>query len=275
MHAIVRALNPVEDAAKGDMLGHARVAVLLQDQTRIRRAEQLHRDFVANASHELKTPLAVIAGFVETLRGSAKDDPAAQERFLKIMEQQAERMRRLVEDLLSLNRIELNEHVPPRDTLDLLELLRGAAEQAPEYDEGRIALDIHGYAGPRSVRGDRGQLEQVFNNLIENALKYGGDRAPVRVSIAERAAPRRQIGVTVEDFGPGIPSEHIHRLTQRFYRVNEKPGALKSGTGLGLSIVKHAVSRHRRRTRNRQPPRPRQPLHGLAAPGGGFRHRAC
>lgn len=245
VHAVVRSLSPAPDAEAVDMLGYARVAVLLQDQTRIRRAEQLHRDFVANASHELKTPIAVIAGFVETLRGPAKDDVEARERFLKIMEQQAERMRRLVEDLLSLNRIELNEHVPPRDTLDLPAVVRSAAEESTEFENGRIALETGAYGGPRAVRGDRGQLEQVFVNLIENALKYGGDRAPIRVTIAERATPRRQIGVTVEDFGPGIPSEHIRRLTERFYRVEEKSGALKSGTGLGLSIVKHAVSRHR------------------------------
>lgn len=247
MHATVQSLLAAPAAAteEAEIFGHARIAVLLQDQTPIRRAEQLHRDFVANASHELKTPIAAIAGFVETLRGPAKDDVEAHERFLRIMAQQAERMRRLVEDLLSLNRIELNEHVPPRETLDLSALLERTARQNPEFELGRIELQSPPADRPRKVRGDSGQLEQLFTNLIENALKYGGDGAPVRLSVEERSAPRRQIGVTVEDSGPGIPREHIRRLTERFYRVEDQPGKLKSGTGLGLSIVKHVVSRHR------------------------------
>lgn len=257
VHAIVRGLTPSPqeeqegeaEAAPGALerriLGQARVAVMLQDQTRIRRAEQLHRDFVANASHELKTPIASITGFVETLRGPAKDDAEAHERFLRIMAQQAERMRRLVEDLMSLNRIELNEHIPPRETLDVIALLQRVMVQTPQLESAEIEHTLAEYQGARDVRGDAAQLEQVFVNLLENALKYGGGRAPVRIEVAERSAPRRQIGVTVADFGPGIAKEHVRRLTERFYRVDEQPGQLKSGTGLGLSIVKHAVSRHR------------------------------
>ncbi|MEL6978428.1 MAG: ATP-binding protein [Pseudomonadota bacterium] len=233
-------------AAEGEAIyGQARVVIVLQDQTRARRTEQLHRDFIANASHELKTPLSSIGGFVETLRGAARDDPAAQERFLGILAQQAERMRRLVEDLLSLNRIELNEHVPPRETVDLIAIARRAAAETPGHQQERLILELPD--DPAWVRGDGAQLEQVISNLIENALKYGGEGREVRVSHQERTAPRRRIGLAVQDFGPGVAKEHLPRLTERFYRVEQRRDALKSGTGLGLSIVKHAVSRHRGR----------------------------
>lgn len=245
LRALVTSLNAEEaaghpTAAPRPIRGHGRVLLLLQDETRVRRAEQLHRDFVANASHELKTPLASLGGFIETLRGPAKDDPIASERFLAIMAQQAERMRRLVEDLLSLNRIELNEHIAPRTPLNVVDVVRRAVSEAGEAAQERIKTQFP--STPQMAFGDAVQLQQSFANLIENALKYGRDAGAIRVSVDVRAEPKPRIGVSVEDDGAGIAKEHLPRLTERFYRVAEGP---KTGTGLGLSIVKHAVSRHR------------------------------
>lgn len=219
--------------------------LLLEDRTRMARAEALRRDFVANASHELKTPLASIAGFIETLQGHARDDPEAAERFLKIMADQALRMRRLVDDLLSLNRIETNEHVRPRDLLDLAALAHEVAEglepvAAAAGATVRVDLPAAGFA----VRGDRQQLAQVLTNLIDNAIKYAGGE--IRLAPPESDALRPgQLGVSVIDSGPGIAREHLPRLTERFYRVDVARSRERGGTGLGLAIAKHILNRHR------------------------------
>ncbi|MCI4665017.1 MAG: ATP-binding protein [Neomegalonema sp.] len=254
MLAYVRAAPPAldlpwrTDAGLGPELRRASVLIMVQDVTRARRAERLHRDFVANASHELKTPLASIAGFVETLRGPAKDDPPAHERFLAIIAEQAERMTQLVDDLLSLNRIELNEHVRPRDNVDLREVIANAMRAAtPDAAaaEGRPICELALEPDLPLARGDDRELTRAFVNLISNALKYGGDGRRPRVSSARRSGARALVGVTVEDFGPGIPKDHIPRLGERFYRVEGGTTRGKSGTGLGLAIVKHVVVRHR------------------------------
>lgn len=228
----------------------AALIIVIQDVTRARRAERLHRDFVANASHELKTPLASISGFVETLRGHAKDDPAAQERFLAIIAEQADRMIHLVQDLLSLNRIEINEHVPPRDSVDLRAAIEAAAKAARpatgDAAEGAgpfCSVEVP-EAAPQ-VRGDARELGLLFSNLISNALKYGGEERAPRVRLEEKRDSEGRVGVTVEDFGPGIAKEHLPRLCERFYRVENGLAGTKSGTGLGLAIVKHVASRHR------------------------------
>ena len=223
-----------------------RILILIEDHTRARRAEQLHRDFVANASHELKTPLASISGFIETLRGPAKGDEAAHERFLAIMAQQADRMRYLVEDLLSLNRIELNEHIPPRDAIDLRTVLEDAAALAePDAKEGEGRIRLQTPESPPVVIGDPPELTQVFANLMSNALKYGGDGKPVDVVQASALPGETRYGVSVVDHGAGIAREHLPRLTERFYRVDVPASRDKGGTGLGLAIVKHILNRHR------------------------------
>lgn len=245
VHAAIRPLAR-ENAHEAGKRAPA-VLVMLEDRTRAAKAEALRRDFVANASHELKTPLASIAGFIETLQGHAKNDPEATERFLAIMARQAARMKRLVDDLLSLNRIEINEHVRPRHPVDLAalvwEISAGLAPQAAA-EGARFIVEL-----PReglSVLGERDELAQVFVNLLDNAVKYAGDAGPIRVHLADPADARPgMVGVTVADSGPGIAREHLPRLTERFYRVDVARSRERGGTGLGLAIVKHILSRHR------------------------------
>ena len=231
------------------------VAVLtLHDITQLKRAEQMRADFIANASHELRTPLTTLTGFIETLQGPAREDPEARERFLAIMHHQAARMIRLVEDLLSLSRIELNEHLMPQGRVALAPLLRHLADML-ELRAGergmRIVLDVP--SGLLDVQGDRDELAQVFQNLVDNAIKYG--RAGSEIMVAAASAVRRShagdpaegafISIAVRDHGEGIAREHLPRLTERFYRVDTARSREMGGTGLGLAIVKHIVNHHR------------------------------
>ena len=231
------------------------VAVLtLHDITELTRAEQMRADFIANASHELRTPLATLLGFIETLHGPARDDAEARARFLSIMHEQATRMTRLVEDLLSLSRIELNEHVMPEGRVALGPLLRHLAD-ALELRAGehgmRIRLDLsHGLP---AVLGDRDELAQVFQNLVDNAIKYG--RAGTEIMVGAKTVLRPAsdsdrssiplVSVAVRDHGEGIAREHLPRLTERFYRVDTARSREMGGTGLGLAIVKHILNHHR------------------------------
>jgi len=226
----------------------AAVVLTLTDITASKRSERMRQDFVANASHELRTPLATLVGFIETLRGPAREDAAAQDRFLSIMAEQATRMARLVDDLLSLSRIELNEHLPPKERVDLRRVLAAVAdglEQRAEKRQMRIALSLP-EALPE-VMGDPDELAQVFQNLLDNAIKYG--RPGTEVEVGADASPRRLgvagVQVTVRDHGDGILKEHIPRLTERFYRVDPARSRELGGTGLGLAIVKHIVNHHR------------------------------
>jgi len=221
--------------------------VVLSDRTRERAIERMRADFVANASHELRTPLTSLIGFIDTLRGPAADDPAAQARFLGIMAEQSQRMNRLIDDLLSLSRVELTEHVLPSGRVGVESLVDGlAAGFGPLLAGRQVTLDLDVASGLPDVTGDEDQLWQVLQNLMENAIKYGRDGG--RVVVAAQAGPRTgQAGVliSVRDDGPGIASTHIPRLTERFYRVNTLRSRAVGGTGLGLAIVKHIVSRHR------------------------------
>ena len=232
-------------------------AVLLHDLTAIRRSERMRADFVANASHELRTPLAAVSGFIDTLRGPARDDPPAQARFLGIMAEQAERMNRLLDDLLSLSRIELNEHQAPLGAVDMHGLiLRMMAELEPRVASRRItmAADIAPDLPP--VRGDADQLVQVLQNLLDNAVKYGREGGTIRIAARQtgganppssdgRWPARPGMLVSVADNGPGIAKMHLPRLTERFYRIDKGRSRAVGGTGLGLAIVKHVVNRHR------------------------------
>jgi len=229
----------------------AQVVVVLSDRSRERAVERMRADFVANASHELRTPLASLMGFIETLRGPAADDPPAQQRFLGIMAEQAARMNRLIDDLLSLSRIELVEHQPPADRVDLESLLEQLADGfEPRLAErsARIETSVADELPP--VLGDADQLAQVVQNLLDNAVKYGREGGTVRLRAepatrGSRWPARPGAVVSVTDQGPGIPREHLPRLTERFYRVDKGRSRAVGGTGLGLAIVKHIVNRHR------------------------------
>ena len=220
--------------------------IVLHDTTALRRAERMRADFVANASHELKTPIAGLAGFIETLRGPARDDSAARERFLGIMAEQADRMRRLVDDLLTLSRIEQHEHARPDSEVNLEKVLRGVLDLLQFKASGRkVALELDVEAGLGRAVGDHDELTIVFQNLVDNALKYAKPATAVRV--AARVDDPERIAVSVSDEGDGIPAVHLPRLTERFYRVDAARSRQLGGTGLGLAIVKHVVNRHRGR----------------------------
>jgi two-component system phosphate regulon sensor histidine kinase PhoR len=231
------------------------VLVSLRDLTQVKAVEQMRADFVANASHELRTPLSSLSGFIETLRGHAKDDPVARERFLGIMQEQASRMRRLIDDLLSLSRIELNEHVPPSRSVDLRAVAHDVIDAfQPLARDAKITVKLKAEPGLQPAVGDRDELVQVLQNLIDNAIKYGRAETEVLVTLgpgvpAEFApgilVPHPGSYIAVKDCGQGIAAQHIPRLTERFYRVDVNQSRDRGGTGLGLAIVKHIVNRHR------------------------------
>jgi two-component system phosphate regulon sensor histidine kinase PhoR len=223
--------------------------LVLQDLTPLRRIEEMRVDFVANASHELRTPLAALSGFIDTLRGSARDDAAARERFLAIMKTQATRMARLIDDLLSLSRIELTEHVHPDKPIDLVAVVRQVIDSLqPLALDRNVEIDLTLPPEPMTVLGDRDELTRVFENLVENALKYGASGKKVSVSFATAKVPAgTEALVAVRDYGPGIAAEHLPRLTERFYRVDVTQSRAEGGTGLGLALVKHILNRHRGR----------------------------
>jgi two-component system, OmpR family, phosphate regulon sensor histidine kinase PhoR len=239
---------PVErtlEATMSRLDGSGDVLVLLRDLSESTRIEQMRKDFVANASHELRTPLASIIGFIETLQGAAKSDPPAREKFLGVMGAQAQRMKRLVDDLMSLSRIEMRTHLMPRGEVDLNGILDDLRQSmAPLAAQDKVSLTITGRAQPALVQGDRDELMQVFQNLIHNAIRYGRTGGNVTVQI-DRAGETRQLRVHVSDDGPGIAPQHLPRLTERFYRVDVAASRKKEGTGLGLAIAKHVVTRHR------------------------------
>jgi two-component system phosphate regulon sensor histidine kinase PhoR len=222
----------------------ALIAIMLHSLTEQKRLEQLRSDFIANASHELRTPLTSLVGFIDTLLGPASKDEGARERFLTIMKQQAGRMSALIDDLLSLSRIEMRQHMRPTGSVDLEVLLREVSEglEAQAADAG---VKIEVTAGDETtITGDRNELYEVFENLIDNAIKYGGDGGLVEVAVAPGRSGH-DYAVTVTDHGVGIEAQHVPRLTERFYRVDAESSRKKKGTGLGLAIVKHIVNRHR------------------------------
>lgn len=236
--------------------GGPRGGVLLafEDQTTIENAAAIRRDFVANVSHELRTPLTALVGFIETLRGAAREDPGARERFLGVMERETGRMIRLVNDLLSLSRVEADEHRRPAETVDIIGVLKSViTTQRDHAGAAGVDMSLEAPEPPLMVRGDPDQLLQVFLNLAENAIKYGasGGRLDFTVTRIRREPKIRGPAVAVEvaDYGEGIDPLHLPRLTERFYRIDNHRSREKGGTGLGLAIVKHIVNRHRGRLR--------------------------
>ncbi len=249
-HLSARIAPLVQPTAEG-----AAAVLLLHDLTDMKRSERLRADFVANASHELRTPLASLVGFIETLRGPARDDVTARDRFLSIMSEQAARMSRLVDDLLSLSRIEMNEHRAPTGEVDLANVLRSVADTLEQRAAARqMQFTFHLPPDLPLVLGDNDELTQVFQNLFDNAIKYGAAGTEIEVSAfpSTRALPTTRLGqrspaiaVAVKDHGQGIARDYLPRLTERFYRVDPARSRELGGTGLGLAIVKHIVSHHR------------------------------
>ncbi|NJO35485.1 MAG: phosphate regulon sensor histidine kinase PhoR [Rhodospirillales bacterium] len=249
LHPSGRRLHIDASVTESNRENDASVILVFHDMTELRRLELIRKDFVANVSHELRTPLASLKGYVETLQSSAKDDAAARERFLKIMGEQAERMSRLVDDLLSLSRVEMREYLPLSDEVELGVVLTEVAQTLePLAKRAGVTLTLSRGDAEAMVRGDRDELMQVFQNLVQNAVKYGRSNGKVEIRMMrEPAASGRPEGfrVDVVDDGPGIAPQHLPRLTERFYRVNVAASREKGGTGLGLAIVKHILNRHR------------------------------
>ena len=220
--------------------------VVFHDLTALEQTERMRADFVANVSHELKTPLTSLIGYIETLQGPARDDLEAQAKFLAIMDEQAKRMARLVDDLLSLARIEMDEHSRPTDTVPVAPILEETIGLLdPQAEKRGLSVTLTVEPGVAGVIGDRDQLAEVFENLIGNAIKYGSDGG--KVTVVAELAGSDEISITVADDGEGIAPEHLPRLTERFYRVDPARSRERGSTGLGLAIVKHIVNRHRGR----------------------------
>jgi two-component system, OmpR family, phosphate regulon sensor histidine kinase PhoR len=242
--AVAMPVRRALDAARPDL-----VLLTFRDLTTSRRVDEMRADFVANASHELRTPLSALSGFIDTLQGSARDDPKARERFLAIMQQQAGRMARLIEDLLSLSRVELNVHRRPEKPVDLVPIVRQVTDglQTLAHDRG-VAINVEA-ANAATVLGDHDELVSLFENLVENAIKYGatGKRVDVKLAPVKGEEGEPEVQISVRDYGPGIAPEHFPRLTERFYRVDIRESHDQGGTGLGLALVKHILNRHRGR----------------------------
>ncbi|WP_018182004.1 ATP-binding protein [Kaistia granuli] len=239
--------SPLEPAASGsDRSGF--IVLIFTDLTEQRISEKIRVDFVANASHELRTPLASLSGFIETMQGPARDDAKARERFLGIMHDQATRMSRLIDDLLSLSRIEMKAHMRPETPVDLTKVIRGVVDALePLARDLGVTIETDLPDEPLVVPADRDELVQVFQNLIENGCKYGRSGKRVLVAATPPVGGRGGPVVSVRDFGAGIPAEHLPRLTERFYRADIQASHAQRGTGLGLAIAKHILNRHRAR----------------------------
>ncbi len=232
---------------------NARVVISFYDISPIREAEKMRSDFVANVSHELRSPLTALSGFIETLKGAAKNDEQARSRFLDIMEGEAQRMKRLISDLLSLSKVEINEYSRPTKLLDIAAIVKTVVTtMTPQATKEGKAISLN--CSSKSIirlPGDEDQLTQVFHNLIENSLRYGAVGTDVEISIHQRQRAYGLSGpvlaVEIKDQGQGIAAQHLPRLTQRFYRIDAGRSRDMGGTGLGLAIVKHILSRHRGR----------------------------
>lgn len=245
-YPIERRLDIALSPLPGEGVDQPAALIVLRDVSERDRLAQMRADFIAHASHELRTPLAALSGFVETLQGAAKDDPAARDRFLGIMASEARRMTRLLDDLLSLSRVEMRAHLPPSGTVAINETLREVVQSlAPLAASVDVSVKLDTPNDECFVRGDPDEITQVFVNLLQNAIKYGRKGGHVGIAVTEvRAHTLHRLRIAVTDDGPGIAEAHLPRLVERFYRVDDKSSREKGGTGLGLAIVKHIVSRH-------------------------------
>jgi two-component system, OmpR family, phosphate regulon sensor histidine kinase PhoR len=230
----------------------AAALLVFQDVSSEMMAEQMRQDFVANLSHELRSPIASLIGFIETLQGPAKDDAKTRQRFLSIMSDESQRMARMIDELLSLSRVEARERVRPQQKVNIAEVLSMTRELLKSRAAERsIDLNFEVSPGLPTLAGESDELMEVFENLIDNAIKYGEEKKPVtvRASLVDRIPDigGTGIAISVENEGEGIAADQIPRLTERFYRIDKGRSREMGGTGLGLAIVKHIVSRHRGR----------------------------
>jgi two-component system phosphate regulon sensor histidine kinase PhoR len=241
-----RLLATIAPLHEGAMQSDPALLITFRDLTEQDRLARMRADFISNASHELRTPLASLKGYVETLQGTAKDDAPARERFLKTMAEQADRMSRLIDDLLSLGRVEMSEYLPLTTEVELGGILAEVARMLePMAKQANMQLTLSQKETGAFVRGDHDELTQVFQNLLENAVKYGRPGGKVEVRLAREDGADSRYRIDVVDDGPGIAPQHLPRLTERFYRVSVASSRAKGGTGLGLAIVKHILKRHR------------------------------
>ncbi|MCW8916205.1 MAG: ATP-binding protein [Magnetovibrio sp.] len=229
-----------------------RAVVALHEVTALKNAETMRADFVSNASHELRSPLSSLSGFIETLQTTAQNDPEAQERFLTIMNGEASRMARLIDDLLSLSKIEVNEHIRPTDLVDISKVIEAVVVSVQiRAQKKEMSLEVSVPDNHIQVPGDEDQLREVFQNLVDNAVKYGAEKTAVTIQVkllnTLQDTGEAGIEVSVHNEGEGIAPEHISRLTERFYRIDKSRSRSMGGTGLGLAIVKHIINRHRGR----------------------------
>ncbi len=220
--------------------------LVLHDISAAKRAEKIRADFVSNVSHELRSPVSSLLGFIETLQGPARDDPKARERFLRIMEQEIRRMARLTNDLLTLSKVEADEHICPNSPIDMEQLLGEVADiLSVRAAEHNMCVKLQTLTPPPSVAGDKDELVQVFRNLIDNAINYGREGTTVRIAVAGAVLDSKPaVSAVVTNQGEGINPQNLPRLTERFFRIDKGRSRATGGTGLGLAIVKHIVNRH-------------------------------
>jgi two-component system, OmpR family, phosphate regulon sensor histidine kinase PhoR len=223
--------------------------ICFRDSSASKALERMRVDFIANASHELRTPLTAIMGFIDTLDSHAHLETEQRSRFLGVMREQAQRMRRLINDLLSLSTIEVKAHLAPQERVDLVAIVReGLQGLAPLAQDAGVQIQFIAPKSPYLVAGDRDELIRVVDNLVENAIKYAGEGKRVEIELSTQIrSGREEMTLSVRDFGAGIPHEHLPRLTERFYRVDAAGSRARGGTGLGLAIVKHIIQRHQGR----------------------------
>lgn len=228
--------------------GGIAAVLVLHDITETKRTKQMMKDFVANASHEIRTPLTSVIGFIEMLQTTAKDDPKAQKQFLDIMEQQAKHMALLVNDLLSLSKVEMKENTPPRHAIDLYTSVSSAIKNIEwQAAQKKMKIILKHYNPLPEVIGDSNEMTQVIINLLSNAVKYGyeGTAITVETGLLQQAGKKQRVFISVQNEGEGIPQEDIARITQRFYRIDRVRSKNIIGAGLGLAIVKHILNRHK------------------------------
>ena len=229
-------------------LDQKNVLIVIKDYTDVKKSEHLRSDFVANVSHELKTPLVSIKGFLETISNSAKDDPKAQKKFIKIMQEQADKMEILILDLMSLSRIEMQEHIQPDGKVNMKEII-AAIQSVPNkiLNKKNIKINLNIEDNLDIVRGDYGKLSEVVQNIYENAIKYTRENTTITITLKRNNTKlsSEAVSLSIKDEGIGIAKDEIHRVTERFYRASNAKRDLIPGTGLGLAIVKHIVNQHR------------------------------